>query len=132
MLLGQTGKAEAAVPSETKREILHNAYMWKIINNFAPYDINFEIYENLRLGTKVLPKPIIHSTSRYQTTRDNSFVHVEPRLWNLLPCQVSDQETLPSFKVVLSTFLSQYADKPSLPGLSYINDSSLLSYPSFH
>ena len=116
---------------QRRRERYGIIHMWKIKNNQAPNDLNFQFYENNRLGTKVQLNPILRPNSRYQTLRDNSFSHIGPRLWNLLPRKVSCQTSLKEFKLALFYFLDKYPDKPPLPGLTYINNNSLLSYPIF-
>ena len=116
---------------QRRRERYCMVHMWKIINNYAPNDLGFELYTSPRLGIKVKPKPLVVSSSKHQTTRDNSFIHVGPLLWNLLPKETSLQTELIAFKSSLSHFLERYPDNPPCQGLRYINDNSLLSYPRF-
>ena len=116
---------------QRRRERYCIIHMWKILNNTAPNDLNIGFHYNSRRGTKASLKPVIKANSRFQTKHDNSFVHVGPSLWNLLPKEVNTETSLPSFKVALSNFLDRYPDNPPVHGLSYINDNSLLSYPLF-
>ena len=116
---------------QRRRERYSIIHMWKIYNNLAPNDLNFHFYNNPRLGTKVSLNRVIRPNSKYQTLRDNSFVFVGAKLWNLLPPDVTSQTNLDAFKVMLSKFLDKYPDKPPSPGLIYINNNSLLSYPLF-
>ena len=105
--------------------------MWKILNNQAPNDLGFQFYHNARLGTKVSLNQVIRASSKYQTLRDNSFGFIGPKLWNRLPVVVTSQTDLGALKVALSKNLNKYPDKPPVPGLVYINNNSLLSFPLF-
>jgi len=116
---------------QRRRELYCLVHMWKILNNISPNDLCFEFHFNARRGIKASLKPVVQANSKYQTLRDNSFAHIGPMLWNLLPKEVSMATSLEGFKISLSKFLEKYPDKPPVPGLSYINDNSLLSYPRF-
>lgn len=116
---------------QRRRERYCIVHMWKIINNLAPNDLDFDIFMSPRLGIKVRPKPMMLPMSRHQTNRDRSFVHVGPLLWNLLPKEASTQTDLNSFKTSLGAFLDKYPDNPPISDLRYINNNSLLSYPRF-
>ena len=115
---------------QRRRERYCIIHMWKIKNNLAPNDLDFEFYNN-RQGSRVHLQPIIRASSKFQTLRDNSFIHIGPKLWNLLPYEVSSKTSLNTFKIALYQFLRKYPDKPSLPRLTYVNNNSLLSYPLF-
>ena len=116
---------------QRRRERYCIIHMWKILHNLAPNDLGFDFYHHPRLGFKVQRKPILKPNSKFQTIRDSSFVHIGVRLWNILPKEVSLQSTLGSFKVQLGNFLAKFPDKPSIPGLTYVNNNSLLSFPLF-
>lgn len=116
---------------QRRRERYCLVHMWKIVNNIAPNDLCFEFYSNARRGIKASLKPILQANSKYQTLRDNSFAHVGPKLWNLLPKDASEETSLSVFKISLSKFLEKYPDKPPVPGLTYVNNNSILNYPRF-
>ena len=116
---------------QRRRERYCLIHMWKIVNNIAPNDLCFEFYSNARRGIKASLKPILQVGSKYQTLRDNSFAHVGPKLWNILPKNVSEETSLSGFKISLAKFLEKYPDKPPVPGLAYINNNSILNYPRF-
>ena len=116
---------------QRRRERYCLIHMWKILNNAAPNDLNFEFHSSERRGIKASLKAVIQANSKFQTKRDCSFVHIGPKLWNLLPREVSTESSFSKFKVALSAFLDKYPDKPPVLGLAYINNNSLLSYPQF-
>ena len=78
---------------------------------------------------------ILHS----QSTRYNSFNHIGPKLFNLLPSDLNNyeapertQDIVTSFKIKLDKFLNCFPDEPTVYGLRRAaNSNSLLDQKFF-
>ena len=74
---------------QRRRERYMIIHTWKIINGKVPNDINLEINDHKRLGTRlVLPKLSRDASRAALTAYDNSFAVRAVKLWNLLPKHV--------------------------------------------
>ena len=104
-------------------------HTWKIINGMVPNDINLEINDHKRLGTRlVLPKLSRDASRAALTAYDNSFAVRAVKLWNLLPKHVQVHGSLDEFKISLSGFLRRIEDKPPTKGYTTANHNSLLDW----
>ena len=67
-------------------------------------------------------------SQKAQTLYDDSFCVKGPQLWNLVPRDTKDKETLLAFKSNLDIYLNSVPDCPVVSGYSTQNDNSLLSW----
>ena len=109
---------------QRRRERYALIYMFKILQNRVPNDIEVVFYENPRLGIKARIPPL--PTVRSQVTLfDSSFAVRGPKLWNLLPKSINTIESFSLFKVKLDSFILSYPDKPPVSGYTTSNSNSL-------
>ena len=80
----------------------------------VPNDLIIEFHYNDRLGLRaIVPKaPQSHVGSVYQ----NSFAVKGPRLWNMLPKDLTLADILESFKTTLDRLLLSFRDTPPISG----------------
>ena len=103
--------------------------VWKILNNHAPNDVKMQFKRHIRLGVKALiPQSNTKAQMSVRSDYDSSFGVRAAQLWNILPANTSQLETLASFKIGLGMFLEQFPDTPPVPGYTPANDNSLLSW----
>ena len=101
-------------------------HVYKIANNLAPNDINMKFHQTNRRGLCcTIPAVIKHSKAKYQSKYDASFHITGGKMWNLLPAEIKNKPSLTSFKTALSTYISQFPDRPPVPG--YPSENSLLT-----
>ena len=93
----------------------------------VPNDLNIKFHYNDRLGLKaIVPKaPQSHVGSVYQ----NSFAVKGPRLWNMLPKDLTLADNLDSFKTNLDRLLLSFRDTPPISGDETQIPNSLLDRP---
>ena len=114
---------------QRRRERYSIIHVWKILNNQAPNDVDFEFQYHQRLGVKAkIPSINKRVQLSVRTDYDNTFRVRAAQLWNLLPQGLGREESLDNFKVGLGRFLEQYPDTPPVPGYTPANDNSLLSW----
>ena len=81
-----------------------------------------------RLGIKAL---ILQINTKAQISvrsdYDSSFGVRAAQLWNIFPSDVSQLNSLESFKIGFGRFLEQFPDTPPVPGYTAVNNNSLLS-----
>ena len=82
-----------------------------------------------RLGLAALPPLVRSSRALSQFLYDNSFDVVGPKLWNVLPASIKDEDTITSFKESVYSYCSRYPDTPPLCGKPALqNNNSLLDW----
>ena len=112
---------------QRRRERYSIIHLWKMQNDKAPNNIGLEFYTSPRLGIRIAIPKFNHLAQRsYSTAYDNSFGIKAARLWNLLPKSVNSHTSLEPFKVALGEFMSQFPDRPPVPGYTPPNSNSLL------
>lgn len=106
--------------------------MWKILNGHHPNNMGIEFQSSKRNGiTAKLPKLSKSGKAKHQTMYDTSFAVLGPKLWNLIPANVSSVKNLEVFKIELNKDeLSKMPDKPPVKGYSCENNNSLLEWCS--
>ncbi|CAL8390071.1 unnamed protein product [Boreogadus saida] len=104
--------------------------LWKILNGHHPNNMGIEFQSSKRNGiTAKLPKLSKSGKAKHQTMYDTSFAVLGPKLWNLIPANVSSVKDLEVFKIELKKdFLSKMPDKPPVKGYSCENNNSLLEW----
>ena len=110
---------------QRRRERFIIFHMWKILNGKAPNDLSFTFVkcdDRIKCPLKPLPR----SQARIQTLFEDSFVVTGPKLWNLLPKQLTFIDTFTAFKTALDRFLELIPDRPPVEGYHSSNNNSLL------
>jgi len=112
---------------QRRRERYLIIHMWKIRMTQVPNDLKIKFQYNDRLGLKALvPKvPQSHVGATYQ----NSFAVKGPRLWNMLPKDLTLLDDLESFKTNLDRILLSLKDTPPVAGSETQIPNSLLDRP---
>jgi retron-type reverse transcriptase len=114
---------------QRRRERYIIIHTWKTIVGYVPNDLNMQFVVNKRYGLQVAV-PALNKTAsaKAKTCYDRSFHTKAAQLWNLLPADAKDFQSLDRFKVSLSTFLRKFPDKPPVTGYSTANHNSLLDW----
>ena len=116
---------------QRRRERYTIIHTWKMLHEHAPNDIDMKFYTNNRMGTKATVPVFKNKAQRsVSTLYDNSFSVKAARLWNILPKDVNQQETLDGFKEALGSFICKFPDTPPVPGYTAVNRNSLLDWAS--
>ena len=111
---------------QRRRERYIIIHVFKILHDMAPNDLNMEFQESDRRGIICKVPPLVRNAkSKYQTKYDQSFRVLGAKLWNLLPIQVKAKKTLDSFKIALTKFITQFPDRPPVPGIT--SENSLIT-----
>ena len=99
---------------QRRRERYIVIYMWKIKHGLCPNDLEISFSDsNGRSGPlATIPSLVRGSRAVHQTLYDNSFAVVGPKLWNILPASVKNEETITSFKAAVYTFCSSFNNNP--------------------
>ena len=114
---------------QRRRERYCIIQVWKILNDHAPNDVKMQFNRHPRRGIKALiPQINTKAQLSVRSDYDSSFGVRAAQLWNILPANISQLETLESFKIGLGKFLEQFPDMPPVPGYSTANNNSLLSW----
>ena len=113
---------------QRRRERYCAIHMFKIAKGLVPNNLNLNFYTTRRGEIKChAPKLNIHLT-HHCTVRHNYFTTTGPSLFNLLPANVKQAETLGAFKSQLDRFLWTVPDLPPSPGYKLLNKNSLLEW----
>ena len=113
-----------------RRERYIVIYVQKIVLGLVP-NVGIRFNENERTGIYAIG-PQIKPTlpSKIRSMRNDSFVVVAPRLYNLLPEKLRRKteglHPILSFKTTLDHFLSKIPDEPTVNGLSRPAESNSL------
>jgi len=114
---------------QRRRERYIVIHVWKLLNNKVPNDIEMEFYYRERLGWRArLPKFVSRARQSSKTLYDASFAVNGPKLWNILPKEVTSQDKLETFKIHLGKFLDNIPDRPLTTGYSSANANSILDW----
>ena len=106
---------------QRRRERYIILYVFKILHGLVP-NCGLLFQENSRTGIRAVV-PMVKSTlpSHIRKLRSNSFTHVAPLLYNLLPTCMRrmyiEKDPLSVFKRELDSVLSCVPDEPTIPGL---------------
>ena len=94
----------------------------------VPNDLGIEFHPPGRLGINTVVPPLSgNSSRRAQAKYDESFVVIGPKLWNVLPADVSGMVNPWAFRRVLSEWCLKRPDRPPVAGYRRLDDNSLLS-----
>ena len=114
---------------QRRRERFILLHMWKILHGQTSNDLNVQFVSRPRLGTlAIIPSKSRTSSAANQTLFDNSFAVQGPKLWNAMPHNLNNIQSLEHFKDQLTKFLLSFPDMPPIRGCSPPNSNSLLSW----
>ena len=122
---------------QRRRERYIIMYVFKILHDLVP-NCGLSFQENSRTGIRaVVPILKTNLPSNIRRLRSNSFTHVAPLLYNLLPTYMRrlfvEKDPLSTFKRELDILLSTVPDEPTIPGLTRCAKSNSLIHqmPSY-
>ena len=122
---------------QRRRERYIIIYVFKILHGLVP-NCGLSFHENSRTGIRaVVPVLKPGLPSHITKMKTNSFTHVAPMLFNLLPSylrRILDvNDPLHAFKSELDSILNDVPDEPTIPGLVRKAKSNSLIYqmPSY-
>ena len=114
---------------QRRRERFILLHIWKILHGQTSNDLNVQFVSRPRLGTlAIIPSKSRTSSAANQTLFDNSFAVQGPKLWNAMPHNLNNIQSLEHFKDQLTKFLLSFPDMPPIRGCSPPNSNSLLSW----
>ena len=113
---------------QRRRERFCIIQVWKILHKISPNDTLVSFHDNARLGPVADIPRLISRRQHTNTLRDQSFSCNGPRLFNILPKELKELDSLPTFKVQLDRFLKLFPDTPPTPGYVAVNANSLLDW----
>ena len=103
--------------------------MWKILNSKTPNDVAIQFTTPLRRGIQAKVPPINKNSSlRNQTRYDKSFAVLGPRLWNILPSELTMIADSTAFKTKLTDYFCGFPDEPPVTGYCCTNDNSIIEW----
>ena len=110
---------------ERRRERYCIIFVYKILHELTPNDLEFEFYESTRHGIRCKIPPLVkNSSAKAQSLYDESFRVRGAKLFNIIPQFIKQKPTLNSFKSTLTKFLLTVEDHPPVPG--FASQNSLL------
>ena len=114
---------------QRRRERFILLHMWKILHGQTINDLNVQFASRPRLVTlAIVPSKSRTSSAANQTPFDNSFAVQGPKLWNAMPHNLNNIQSLEHFKDQLTKFLLSFPDMPPIRECSPPNFNSLLSW----
>ena len=94
----------------------------------VPNDLGMVFRSSGRRGIQaVVPRLSRNGSCRAQSKYDESFAVIGPRLWNVLPAEISMMDCPRTFKRVLTEWCLERPDRPPVAGYRRSDDNSLLS-----
>ena len=113
---------------QRRRERYIILLMWKIKNEMCPNDVEIQFTPPSRLGVRAKVPPLSkNSMMRHQTTYDYSFSVMGPKLWNVIPSDLTLIDDFQNFKTRLTSFLKNIPDQPPIRGYTS-PDNSLVDW----
>ena len=124
-------KALKLMSLQRRRERYITIQMWKILNDHCPNDLNVRFMAPSRRGIRSVVPPLNRQSSRRnQSLYDNSFAVLGPRLWNILPANMTEISEKEAFKHQLTKFMLSFPDEPPVAGYSRANGNSMIDWCS--
>ena len=113
---------------QRRRERFIIIWMFKCRLGEVPNDLGVEFRPPGRLGVKAVVPPLSgNSSRRAQAKYEESFAVVGPKLWNVLPADMTVMVNPRAFKRVLTKWCLERPDRPPVAGYTRSDDNSLLS-----
>ena len=114
---------------QRRRERFQAIYMFKIAQGLVPNNMNFQFYTTSRGGQMCrYPNMIGVMPSHFSTVLKNYFSYTGPVIFNKLPANLKEAESLECFKRQLDNYLKKVPDLPPTPGYAAINNNTLLAW----
>ena len=114
---------------QRRRERYIIIQMWKILNSRAPNDVAIQFTTPSRRGIEArVPRINRNSSLRNQTRYDNSFSVFGPRLWNILPSELTMIGDSITFKNKLTEYFWSFPDEPPVTGYCCTNNNSIIEW----
>ena len=107
---------------QRRRERYIIMYVFKILHGLVP-NCGLTFQENARTGIRaIVPKLKVGLSSHVKKLRSNSFSHIAPMLYNILPTDMRRiyiaDDPFKMFKLDLDLLLSTVLDEPTVSGLA--------------
>ena len=113
---------------QRRRERFIIIWMFRCRLGEVPNDLGIQFRLSGRLGIQAVMPPLSRNRSgRAQAKYDESFAVIGPRLWNVLPAEISVMDCPRTFKRVLTEWCLKRPDRPPVAGYRRSDDNSLLS-----
>ena len=115
---------------QRRRERYAILHIWKVLHEITSNDLGISFYESRRFGIMANVPPLNNnSNQKAKTLYDLSFAVIGPRLWNVIPKDIKDCDTLITFKCNLDKFLFEtFPDHPPISGYAISNNNSILDW----
>lgn len=106
--------------------------IWKVLNGYHPNNMNIKFIDSKRNGIIAKLPPLSKICKvKHQSMYDSSFAVLGPKLWNLIPANLTTLADLQKFKIKLhDDFLSKIPDRPPVRGYVCANNNSLIDWCS--
>ena len=112
---------------QRRRERFIIIWMFRCRLGDVPNDFGVEFHPAGRLGIKAVVPPLSgKSSGRAQVKYDESFAVIGPKLWNVLPVDLSVMNNPRAFKRVLTEWCLKRPDRPPVAGYWRSDDNCLL------
>ena len=107
-------------------------HLWKVYNDLAPNHTTRPVEDSFKVhGRKGLEAkfPDLYTSAQgsVETLRENSFSVRAVKLFNRMPKEVRESETLEELKVNIGNFLDGIPDHPPVRGYRSSSDNSLVT-----
>ena len=113
---------------QRRREQFLIIHIFKIEKSLTPNNLHLVFYDNRRFSVQCRRKLPKLKKSHLYTQTFNSFPSVGPALYNLIPRNILESQTLETFKSRLDKILLQIPDQPPLPSYPTLHNNSLLNW----
>ena len=90
--------------------------------------LNLQFYDTSRFGKRCRRKLYKSKRVHVKTIQHNSFASIGPALFNCVPKQIKEKESLLSFKTALDKFLRSVPDEPPISGYPNQNGNTILEW----
>ena len=113
---------------QRRRERYVAIYMYKIVNEMVPNNLNLQFYNTSRQGIKCRQPKVQTTLTHLSTVRQSYFTSTGPAIFNLIPRKIKEVKSLELFKNHLDKFLMMFPDLPPTPGYTSVNKNTLLEW----
>ena len=115
---------------QRRRERFILIHTFRIYKQLAPNDLKIQFSLHPRLGLQCKRLPLNSKITKINNLRFNFFSHLAPRLFNLIPGEIKNVNTVDAFKNKLDELLKHIPDTPPTPGYKRVNSNSLIEWGS--
>jgi hypothetical protein len=111
-----------------RRERYAAIQMYKIATGLVPNNNQLEFYTTSRHGVQCRKPKLRATLVHLSTVRLHFFTFTGPAIYNILPAEMKQAESLHRFKCLLDRYLMNIPDLPPTPGYPTINKNSILEW----